>query len=203
MLQVKCRALTPDNLTELVEFMERTAFVDNPTWSSCYCVFHYLTDAEHGDWAQRSGESNRRALVERVHTQRGQWILAYRDDQIVGWVNADMRPVLRRYDEWETLASADTGMVACFVVDPQWRRRGVARQLLDAAVDALWAQGAERVDAWLVEKPTQMTQDGTTLGADQMAHHGPLAMYLDAGFGIIGRQRPFVHVRRDRPPYTY
>ncbi|NMP23359.1 hypothetical protein [Sulfobacillus harzensis] len=75
---------------------------------------------------------------------------------------------------------------------------GVARQLLDAAVEALRQMGARRIDAHVVGNPADMAasvhEEG--LGPDQMAHHGPPSMYEKAGFRVIGENGPFFHVRR-------
>lgn len=193
---VQCRPLTEESLDSLLAFMDRDAFADNPHWRSCHCVFHYLSDETDGAWSERTGADNRAELTARVRTGTGQWIVAYREGQIVGWVNADWRPALRRYDEWETPSEPDTGLVACFVVHPAWRRRGIARQLLDAAVSTLFEQGARRVDAYVIADPAAAARTEPELGPDQFAHHGPLSMYRDAGFVLLEQDGGIAHVRK-------
>lgn len=198
-LDIVCQRLTVAELPALIAFMEGAAFADNPHWRTCYCVFHYLSDSRDGAWQGHSGDANRLLLTEMVEAARGHWILAYHHDRIVGWVNADMRPQLRRYDEWGTVNDDRTGMVACFVVDPAFRRSGVARQLLDAAVQALAQMGARHVDAHVVGDPADVAAsvEEAELGPDQMAHHGPISMYLKARFRVIGENGPIIHVRRN------
>ena len=196
---VDCRLLSAENLDDLLHFMETDAFSDNPVWRECYCVFHYLCDKQDGNWTTRTGSENRLELTRMVKENRGLWILAYRKNRIVGWVNADLAPRLKRYDELGVKADPDTGIVACFVVDPRFRRRGIASRLLDAAVSALWVRGAKNADAYVITNPKRLSEKEKDLGADQLAHHGPLTMYLKAGFEVIEQQGATSHVRLMKP----
>jgi GNAT superfamily N-acetyltransferase len=201
-LSVECRPVTPENLAALLRFMEERAFADNPHWAGCYCVFHYLADSEDGLWADRTGAQNRARLSSMVKAGAGSWIAAHHpeDGRVVGYVNADMRPRLHRYDEWGTPSDSEVGIVACFVVDPSLRHRGIATQLLEAATDSLWSRGARRVDAYTMADPAKEARESEDgMGEDQMAHHGPLAMYLAAGFRVLDREGSLAHVVRDRP----
>ncbi len=196
---IDCRFLSTENLDDLLYFMEGNAFSDNPVWRECYCVFHYLCDKQDGDWKTRTGSENRSTLIRMVRENQGLWIVAYRKNSIVGWVNADLRPRLKRYDELGVENEPYTGIVACFVVDPGFRLRGIASQLLDAAVNALLARGAKNVDAYVITDPKGLSKKEKDLEADQLAHHGPLTMYLKAGFEVIGQQGAISHVRLVQP----
>ena len=196
-MAIECRAVCPEDLSDWLSFIEGGAFIDNPHWASCYCVFHYLADAADGPWAERSGQVNRECLSTMVCEGRGRWILARDETRIVGWVNADLRPALRRYDEWGAPTDATMGVVACFVVDPVRRRQGIAGLLLEAACRDLGERGAREIHAWVIQDPAGATASDTVgLGTDQMAHHGPLAMYLNAGFEVVDEADGLAHVRR-------
>jgi GNAT superfamily N-acetyltransferase len=194
-LNIEVKLLEENNLDPFLAFVEGPAFADNPHWRSCYCVFHYLRDASSGEWHGRSAADNKGELCSRVQGGGGRWLVAYYEERVVGWVNADERRVLQRYDEWEAPQRDKCGVVACFVVDPQFRRQGVATQLLSAAVEDLRQRGASTVEAYIVFDPeaaARSSEEG--LGADQMAHHGPLAMYEAAGFRVTEHQGPIAHL---------
>ena len=176
-LEFDIRPLTPQRLGELLSFFEQRAFADNPKWRSCYCHFPH---ADHANivWSERTGEQNRAATCQRVGDGTMMGWLAYADGQAVGWCNAGPRRFIEgMFDDPEPL-SAQIGAIACFVVAPDVRGRGVARALLNAACEGLRRQGFEWAEAY-------PRRDVTSAGAN---HFGPLAMYLAAGFGVHGAE---------------
>ena len=110
-------------------------------------------------------------------------VLAYHADKVVGWVGVDVRPVLSRYDQWNTPSDGRTGIVHCFVVLPGMRRQGVASQLLGAACRHLSDLGVERIESYVVADPE--THADTAVDRDRLAYHGPLSIYLRHGFQIV------------------
>ena len=87
---------------------------------------------------------------------------------------------------------AGVGCVTCFVVAKPFRRQGVARALLEAAIAGFAAEGLAAVEAY----PRHHSDDE--------AHHfpGPLEMYRQAGFRVIGETSAIVtrlRVRLDLP----
>lgn len=173
-ITVTCRALVPELLVDYLHFFDHRAFADNPRWAGCYCFFP-LHDPQTMVWKERSAADNRSAVVDCAAGGRLRGWLAYHGDRVVGWCNAGpaaLYPVLAD----EPLPQRETlGLVMCFVVAPDARGRGVARQLLEAACDGLRAQGMTAVGA----RP-QKDADGAAAN-----HMGPLAMYLQAGFSIV------------------
>ena len=104
-----------------------------------------------------------------------QGYLAYRAGKVVGWCNAGpwtLYPMLTG----TPAAGPGLATIMCFVVAPQCRGQGVATQLLAAVCDGLKGSGSHAVAA--------RSRPGSTSAAEN--HHGPLAMYLAAGFEVIG-----------------
>lgn len=88
----------------------------------------------------------------------------------------------------------DVGAIVCFVVAPDQRRQRIATALLARAIDHLRDRGCREVQA----APLTATADDATSPAAN--YHGPLEMYLRAGFSVERTLRPGqVLVRRSLP----
>jgi GNAT superfamily N-acetyltransferase len=166
--------LDPGRLADLLDFFERRAFADNPKWLSCYCHFPH---ADHARvvWKERSADDNRAATCARVEDRTMTGWLAYSQGEAIGWCNAGPRRFIEGlFDAPEPLADR-IGAIACFVIAPAFRGRGIATALLAAACEGLQDRGFEWAEAY--PRPT------ITDAAEN--HYGPLAMYSAAGFDVV------------------
>ena len=164
------RALTPELLDDYLAFFDRDAFRDNPAWAACYCTAYHHEGEESHDAA-----ANRALAAELVARGRMQGFLAYVDGRPVGWCNAAPRPSLVGLDREPVLRVDEperVGAIVCFVIASPYRRHGVARALLDAAVAGFAEQGLTYAEAY----PSKKSR------TDAEAFRGPLALYLEAGF---------------------
>jgi GNAT superfamily N-acetyltransferase len=182
---VKILPVTPERWPDLVELFEqrgpRGGHRNTPAYG-CWCMW----------WRDRSlahGEPKKRAMAKLVRAGREPGLLAYERGRPVGWVAVAPReefaalmrsPQYRPRDEDE-----DVWAVTCFVVDKPAQRRGVARALLEAAVDHAFARGASAVEAY----------PHVASGADYM---GGLELYERAGFERLrdANKRAIVRIRR-------
>ena len=170
---VVIRPLTWDLVDDYLEFFDRRAFSDNEDWSGCYCFFPYH-DPQESNWKDRSAAENREAIADAIKQGSASGFLAYSDDRVVGWCNAAPRmayPALRGLPG----EPSTTGATPCFIVDPDWRGRGVAARLLGVACDALRDDGMLKMEA------------GPNRNAKTASHNsrGPVSMYLSAGYEIV------------------
>lgn len=191
--EVTIRALTPDLLGDWLRFFEGEAFADNPVWASCYCAFYYA-NVSQAEWQQRGAAENRAEMCDRIDSRRAQGYLAYVDGQPAGWCNAAPRPLLTGYDRWEEFRNrsgdARVGTIACFVIAPPYRRHGLARRLLDAAVDGFREQGLVYAEAFPPKQPT----------SDAQAYHGPPELYRAAGFALVREFNDLLQMRKALQP---
>ncbi len=167
-------ALNPDREQDYLQFFDARAFTDNPKWAGCYCYFP-LHDPATIQWKSATAAENRARVASCIRSGATSGVLAYLDDEVVGWCNAgpwSMYPMLRDAPEDD---SDRLGVIFCFVVAPEHRGKGVANGLLAAACGALRERGLSTVQA----KPLRHAQ-----GAAEN-HLGPLSMYLAAGFEIV------------------
>ncbi|MEO8135733.1 MAG: GNAT family N-acetyltransferase [Betaproteobacteria bacterium] len=189
-MKVRVEPLAPSRLNDYLAFFDHRngpAFADNPQWATCYCHFYHT--AKSLDWGARSGDDNRAAMDGRIATGEMEGFLAYDSmdesaGEVVGWINAQPRNKLPHCCARMGLSPVPSALpdfrvaqIVCFVIHPQWRRRGVARVLLDAACAALERRGIRMVEAY------PFKAGDSTAATDH--YHGPLEIFVDAGFGIV------------------
>ena len=172
-LPVEIHPLSAERLADFLAFFDGEAFADNPRWGFCYCQFAYV-DHSQVEWKARKLEQNRQAACQRIQSGTMQGYLAYRGGKPVGWCNAAPRRMLDSFADEPDADTARIGQITCFIVVKNHRRSGVAKALLDAACDGLRSQHLGIAEA--TANPSAAT--------DAEHHHGPLGMYLGAGFAV-------------------
>jgi GNAT superfamily N-acetyltransferase len=185
---VETRPLTPERADDFLAFFDRDAFMDNPIWASCYCLFYQFAGSTDA-WQRRGAAENRAAKAELIRAGKAHGYLAYVDGRPAGWCHAAPRatlPGLDRNKEFRTDDPEVIGAIVCFVIAAPYRRQGIASRLLDAACQGLRAQGMAVAQAYPAKE----------VRSEANAYHGPLAMYLAAGFTPVREAGDFVVVRR-------
>jgi GNAT superfamily N-acetyltransferase len=170
---IRTEPITPDQADNIIDFFDHAAFPDNPAWGSCYCMFFFWGGRANAEWGHRPWREVRSAQHERIVTGRTTGALAYAGDRLVGWCNATARSEMP-----DKLKGGDDAVssVVCFVVAPPYRGHGVAKALLDEAVEMARGAGFSSVEGYPVADP-----------ADQrVAFHGSLGMFQGAGFYVAG-----------------
>jgi ribosomal protein S18 acetylase RimI-like enzyme len=189
--------LTPALGADYLRFFDHEkgpAFADNPEWAKCYC--HYYEVPVAVSWPSFDGPANRDAMAARIACGEMDGFLAYAGGDVVGWVNA--QPYHKLVHACARLKIAapplpvpahDAAAIVCFVTAPEWRRRGVARALLEGALANFAARGIQVVDAF----PWNVGPDDT---AATDHYHGSPSMFSAAGFVEIARHDNVTVVRK-------
>lgn len=183
------RPVLPATTDDFVRFFEGEGFMDNPLWATCYCLFPNFTGSNRA-WANRSGERNLADKIALFKSGGAHGLLAYGDaGQPVAWCAAGPKAEmgnLPRILKGQHTDVEGIGSIFCFVVAPPYRRQGVAARLLGAACD------------YLRDFHLQVAEAYPARSADSDAHafHGPLEMYLQAGFVQHAEAGDRVIVRR-------
>src|SRR5580692_11609508 len=126
--------------------------------SGCFCRYWHF-DGTKNDWLERlarGDETNAREQRDALasHGVSSHGLVAFEAELAVGWVKLAPRaavPKLRRLPVYRALdLGPDDGVVsvACFLVRPSHRRRGVARALLEAAIADATGTGARALEAY-------------------------------------------------------
>jgi ribosomal protein S18 acetylase RimI-like enzyme len=129
--------------------------------------------------------ANRAALKALVASGKTPGLIAYEGDVPVGWCAVGPREdyaVLQRSPVMKPVDDKPVWSVVCFVVPSEYRRRGVARFMLRAAIAYAREQGATLIEAYPVEKR------GTS--SDDTLWFGTKSMYDRAGFKEVARRKP-------------
>jgi len=165
--RVKIRRLEKDNVADWFDFFENRGFQDHGEWKGCYCTaFFYPKPKEY------PAESNRRRdyAAWLMETGRMRGYLAYVDETVVGWVNANDRnlfPRLGESTEPERILS-----IVCFLVEKAHRGQGVGTRLLNQVLADAKTDGYSLVEAY--PKKGAKSEYGRW--------NGPFEMYQKAGF---------------------
>jgi ribosomal protein S18 acetylase RimI-like enzyme len=184
--QLEIRPVTPERWDDLVDLFERRGPRGghrNVPAFGCWCMY----------WRDRStahGAPKKRRMAAIVRAGREPGLLAYSNGEPVGWISVAPReefaallrsPQYRPRDEDEGVWS-----VVCFTIDRYARRRGVAAELLDAAVTHAFAHGASAVE-------------GYPHVSDPLDYMGSIALYEHAGFERVRDANKRAIFRRARP----
>jgi GNAT superfamily N-acetyltransferase len=171
--------LTPDRWPDLVDLFgpERGAN------SGCWCMWWRMPRA---DWkaTPRAGKRDRfRALVEEGPPPG---VLAYDDDQAVGWCAVGPRATLPQMNSSRVAAPFDriegVWAVNCFYIRSGWRGQGLMPTLLRGALGFAAAHGAEIVEACPIDTERKLVWGEGYVGI--------ASVFRAAGFAEVARRSP-------------
>ncbi len=151
-------------------------------WCMCWRAESYKA------WQRVRGAGARKAFRECVLKGKAHGILAFAKSEPVGWCSIGPRndfPLLQKSKTYKQDDLDDVWSVTCFFIHRNWRRRGLSRGLLKAAVEAMRKRGVGVVEAY----PVTTTKDGRRIGSS-MAWTGPLAIYEELGFKVVQTTNP-------------
>ncbi|HEV3300390.1 MAG TPA: GNAT family N-acetyltransferase [Planctomycetaceae bacterium] len=145
-------------------------------------------------WAEMKGKKNRAAFRKLVEKGDVHGVLAYSGDEAVGWCSFGPRRSHARLETVRALRrdwSQGTWSILCFYIPPPWRRRGVARRLLEEATTRAFQFGACEVEGYPV---TAKDRTGSMPAA--FAWTGVPTLFKAAGYRELpeqeGHRRVFV-----------
>ncbi|TCC06302.1 GNAT family N-acetyltransferase [Kribbella soli] len=150
-------------------------------YDGCWCMFWRLPNKELN---ANGPEDNRQALHDLVHTDAQVGLIAYADGTPAGWCSTGPRPGYARIERTKALRPDDPAdpqvwAVPCFFVSKEHRGQGVARALLEAAVDRAADAGATMLEGYPVANPK---------GAGAALSTGTVDLFSAAGFTVGGDQ---------------
>ena len=159
--------------------------------SPCFCRFWHFTGTKN-EWLERCAfrpEDNANELAIAIAAGDETGVIAIDGDDVIGWMKVARRrrlPKLRRLPVYKSLDLGDedtTFAIGCLLVDPAWRKKGVARAMLSAAPDLARSLGGRALEAY----PRRASHPLY----DEEAFLGPEALYVDLGWKAVHDVAPY------------
>jgi GNAT superfamily N-acetyltransferase len=162
------KTMKPENASDWFDFFDNRAFSDHPDWKGCYCTGPFTPRLKEYKSTNTIRKEYAKWLVEH-DMMKG--YLAYENGKVIGWCNVNMRSALPKYDD-NSKDSESVLSIACFMVEKEYRRKGIAQKLLDRIIKDAREQGIRVIEAYPRKKA--QTESGS--------FHGPYSMYEKNGF---------------------
>ena len=141
----------------------------------CWCQYWRQSSSAYSNAAPGSGESN---LRQQVNSGPAPGLIAYLDDEPVGWLGFWPRSQMERLVRSRTIPAVDSTPVwsiVCFMVRVGYRRKGVASALLNGAVSFARRSGIPVLEAYPIDSENQRVDVA-------FAYVGFTSMFEAAGF---------------------
>lgn len=193
-MPVDVRPATADRWNDVIAVFGRRG--QDPSW--CWCqLFLHPARATHP--ADHAAPDNRDALHQQItHAAVPPGLIAYVDGHPAGWTRVGPRAgfpgVTGNKALARVLSADDAGIwwVACFAVDPRYRRSGVGSALLEATAEFARQHGATAVEG----HPVDVAGLKAARAAASGLYTGTKAMFAAAGFTEVARTYPTRPVMR-------
>jgi len=150
----------------------------DPTSPACWCLSYRMSS---GDLGMQDGPGRRGLMKKLCGGATPPGVLAYRDDEVVGWCSVNPRSSYHRLMHSRVIPTVDdepVWSVVCFVVRPGFRRQGIADELLKGAVAFAQERGATALEGYPADN------NGTPMSSS-FAYTGTRALFERAGFSKV------------------
>jgi ribosomal protein S18 acetylase RimI-like enzyme len=152
----------------------------DPRW--CWCQHWRLRSK---DMAAAKVPELRARLQAQAASPQPPGLVAYDGDRAVGWVSLGPRTDFERIVRSRVIPRIDDRpiwSIVCFAVSESARGQGVARTLLDAAIDHARQRGATALEGYPVRVPESEPVH------PESAFTGTLPMFERAGFSVVAER---------------
>jgi len=187
-LELTIKELTPNILEDSLHFFDNIAFSDNPEWGGCYCHFYHFP-GNMDKWGKATKDENRNATISLIKGKVMKGLLAFVNEEPVGWCNLNSKEVYEKIaidnDPGDT-PKGEIASVVCFLIAPAFRKKGVARKLLNHAIKTL----KEKNFAWIEAYPRKGDL------SDAHSYHGPVSLFDSEGFSVVSENEHFLLMRK-------
>ena len=154
-------------------------FGNNGACGGCWCTYWKLRGKE---FSENTGDNARQMQKSIVDSKIVPGLLAYLEGYPVGWIAVEPRIAYPKLAHSRTLKPVDdqeVWSVTCFFIEKKHRRKGIAVELLKAAIEHVRDRGGKIVEGYPVdskkEQPAPFVFTGTA------------SAFIKAGFKEVAR----------------
>lgn len=184
-MNIKIKPLSKDLKDDYLFFFDNIIFEDNPDRSKCYCYDYHFT----GVVETCTRETSRASVIELINAHKLRGYLVFDEHQPIGWCNANNRMNYQRLlKDYDYIDNPDDKVcsIVCFLIHPDYRRQGIAQQLLDTIIKDYSTKDFDYFEAY--PKKEASSCEGN--------FKGPLELYKRYGFKINKEYDDYYVVRR-------
>jgi GNAT superfamily N-acetyltransferase len=178
--KIELKELTPALWPDLEKL-----FGENGACGGCWCM---SWRTEKGDkWENIRGAEAKKQFRSLVKSEKAHGILAYMDEEPVGWCAFDRRVEFAKLNRAPSFKCNDAEKVwslPCFYIKPGFRGQGVATRLLQGALDAMKKRKVHIVEGYPVKASSV---EGKKIPA-AFAWTGTESLFQKAGFKVVGNE---------------
>ena len=164
----------------------------------CWCLYYRCSGTQAAPPKGTSyAERNRLAMKALVDSGTVPGLIGYRDGIPVGWISLGPREAFAKLARSPVMKPVDerpVWSIVCFVVPAQYRRQGVAQDLLHGAIRYAAKRGVNLLEAYPVDRSHPSNPDSMWFGTK--------SMFDAAGFTEVARRKPARPVMRIVPVRT-
>ncbi len=161
----------------------RAVMGDKGGCGGCWCMLWRLPKKQMD---AQMGEDNRLAMKALFESGQISGLIAFVEDNPVGWIHLDDRSAFTRLASSRVLKPVDdkpVWSVACFLIDKRHRRKGLSARLLLGACDLARERGAQILEGYPIDTPK-------TRYPPVYAWTGFAGAFRRAGFSEVARRSP-------------
>jgi GNAT superfamily N-acetyltransferase len=147
--QLKVVPAAPEHWTDIEAF-----FSGNPCWCQSWRMPSGAYGRSTKEQLPRRIAGRRNALHSQLKGSTPPAVLAYQNNQIIGWCGFGPRSEMERLVRSRTIPAVDdlpVWSIVCFLIHPGFRRQGVTKALLRGAIECAREYGAPALEAYPVD----------------------------------------------------
>ena len=155
-MSIEICKLTEDLLEAYIHFFDTTPHYHDIEDQKCYCVCWSNDDYDGKDFSSK--EKRREYAIQYVKNSNIQGYLAYCNNKVVGWCNANTKSDCLKCCSWrlfmgsipteESTLGIKVKSIFCFAITPEMKRKGISKQFLERVCQDAAQDGFDFVEAY-------------------------------------------------------